>query len=149
MPGPQPKDPSTRARRNKTSTRSTLSGPLPAEQRPALPESRVWNPMTVSWWEDLWAAPMSSEYHASDRHGLFVLAALMDEFWLNPTTGLAAEIRQQRAAFGLTPMDRRRLEWTIESAEDAKDRGAQRRGRSIPAAGSQPAPDPRSLYVVS
>lgn len=42
---------------------------------------------------------------------------------------IAGEIRLQRQAFGLTPYDRRRLEWTIENTEDAKDRGAARRQR--------------------
>lgn len=70
---------------------------------------------------------MAAEYHPSDKHALFLLAVLMDAFWVKPSQSLAAEIRQQRMAFGLTPYDRRRLEWTIESAEQAKDRGHARR----------------------
>lgn len=136
------KHPSTRARRNKASTAATLSADsaVAVADRPALPE-RNWHALTLAWWEDLWAAPMSSEYHSSDRHALYVLAALMDEFWEKPTTRLAAEIRQQRQAFGLTPYDRRRLEWTIESADEAKDRGRQRRERQTRQA---PADDPRA-----
>jgi hypothetical protein len=114
---------------------------------PELPGSRDWHPQTVEWWADLWTAPMAAEYHSSDRHALFVLAALVDEFWLEPTTSRAAEIRLQRQAFGLTPYDRRRLEWTIESAEESKARGRQRSQRS-----QEPRPtgdDPRSaLYAV-
>lgn len=94
---------------------------------------------------------MSAEYHSSDRHALFVLAMLIDEFWLSPSTAKAAEIRQQRQAFGLTPYDRRRLEWTIESAEEAKDRGRHRGTRTGGAATDPPDPgnDPRSaLYAV-
>lgn len=136
----QKKDPSVRARRNKASTAATLSSGLPKRDCPELPPSRDWLPMTLEWWKDLWASPMASEFHDSDRHGLFILAALVDAFWSEPSKELAGEIRLQRQAFGLTPYDRRRLEWTIESADEAKDRGRQRRARqSAPA----PANDPR------
>ena len=149
---PQPKKhPSTRARANKASTASTLSDDMSAAVKPALPEGRDWHPQTVEWWNDLWAAPMSAEYHSSDRHALLVLAVLMDGFWNDPTTTRAAEIRQQRQAFGLTPYDRRRLEWTIETAEEAKGRGRKRTERTKDSAKSaDPASDPRNaLYVVS
>lgn len=138
------KDPSVRARRNRASTASTLPsdarGDVPElPQRPAEYGSdgnRMdvdWHPETLSWWVDLWESPMAAEYHSSDRHGLFILAVLTDRFWRNPDQKLASEIRLQRVAFGLTPYDRRRLEWTIETADDAKDRGRQRRARQTPA----------------
>ena len=69
--------------------------------------------------------------------------ALVDAFWTEPSQALAAEIRLQRQAFGLTPYDRRRLEWTIESVDEAQDRGRQRRARQQPAAAR--ATDPRSV----
>lgn len=143
MPTPK-KDPSVRARRNRASTASTLpaQSAVPKGERPQLPESRVWQSMTLDWWDDMWASPMAREFHDSDRHALFILAALVDAFWTEPSQALAAEIRLQRQAFGLTPYDRRRLEWTIESADEAKDRGRQRRERQAPA---KPAgEDPRS-----
>lgn len=146
---PQPKkDPSVRARANRASTAATLSADVPAATAPKLPANREWDQITLDWWADLWAAPMSHEYHSSDRHALFMLAALMDDFWTTDTPGrrkaLSEEIRLSRQAFGLTPYDRRRLEWTIESAEESKDRGAQRRSRqgaAQPKAGN----DPRSV----
>ncbi|MGW4718867.1 phage terminase small subunit [Nocardia sp. NPDC004260] len=125
---PQPKKhPSVRARANRASTAAVLTDGRTVI-RPDLPEREEgWHPQTVQWWNDLWAAPMAAEYHPSDKHALFLLAVLMDQFWVKPSQSLAAEIRQQRQAFGLTPYDRRRLEWTIESAEQAKDRGEARR----------------------
>ena len=124
---PQPKkDESVRARSNRASTRATLD-PSRSVAAPPLPPGREWLPETLEWWADLWASPMAGEYHASDKHALFILAALVDEFWTSPTTETAGEIRLQRQAFGLTPYDRRRLEWSIESAEESKDRGRQRR----------------------
>lgn len=142
----QKKDPSVRARRNKAATAATLGADstVPEGSRPALPGDRDWHPLTIEWWADLWASPMAGEYHASDRHALFILAALVDAFWTEPTQGLAAEIRLQRQAFGLTPYDRRRLEWTIESVDEAQDRGRQRRARQQQAPASPVgADDPR------
>ena len=126
---------SVRARTNRASSAATLPavstriGPAPE-----LPDIREWSPLTLAWWIDLWASPMSSEYHDSDRHQIVVLAMLMDDFFTAESrtmrTTISAEIRQHRTAFGMTPYDRRRLEWQIETAEDAKDRGKQRRVRS-------------------
>lgn len=150
---PQPKKPaSVRRRTNKAATAATLSDGR-AVIRPTLPprfneerEEIDWNPATVEWWNDLWASPMAAEYHTSDKHALFILAALVDQFWTNPDQKLAGEIRLQRQAFGLTPYDRRRLEWTIETAEQAKDSGAARRERT---ASQQPraTDDPRLALV--
>jgi hypothetical protein len=146
---PQPKkDPSVRARANRASTAATLVDDGGRGQAPPLPTNREWDPMTVAWWIDLWASPMSNEYHESDQHALFMLAALMDDFWTTDTPGrrkaLSEEIRLSRQAFGLTPYDRRRLEWTIESAEESKDRGRQRRSRQG-AAQPKTGDDPRSV----
>lgn len=144
---PQPKKhPSARARANRATTAATLIEDGGSVERPVLPGIREWLPQTVEWWDDLWTTPMSREYHSSDRHALFILAVLMDEFYLDPSSSKAGEIRLQRQAFGLTPYDRRRLEWTIESAEESKARGRQRSQRDMaPPRGD----DPRSaLYAV-
>jgi hypothetical protein len=82
--------------------------------------------MTRYWWRDVWASPMATEYLRADEHGLFRLAVLIDLFWKEPSRALAAEIRLQQQAFGLTPLDRRRLEWNIEQVEQAKNRRSRR-----------------------
>lgn len=126
-----------RARRNTASTAATLGNGVIAIV-PELPERpqefdadgnvtvEGWHSATLDWWADMWASPMAVEYHSSDKHALFVLAVLVDYFWRAPSTKLASEIRLQRVAFGLTPYDRRRLEWTIETAEEAKEHGKKR-----------------------
>lgn len=129
------KHPSVRARANRASTAATLPATVAKRgPRPQLPAVREWSDLTVQWWADLWLSPMSSEYHESDRHQIVVLAMLMDDFFTAGSrtmrTTISAEIRQHRTAFGMTPYDRRRLEWTIESAEEAKERGKSRRGRT-------------------
>jgi hypothetical protein len=140
----QKKDPSVRARSNRASTAATLTAARDA-QAPPLPASREWSPEALDWWADLWSSPMSNEYLDSDRHALFMLAALVDDFWTTDTPGrrkaLSEEIRLSRQAFGLTPYDRRRLEWQIESTDEAQDRGRQRRqrqGAAQPQAGADP-----------
>ncbi len=147
MPVP-PKDPSTRARRNRTSTAAQIKRD-PKLKAPSLP-ARSWHPMTEAWWRDVWASPMAPEYDASDVHGLYALAVLVDDFWTAEThtarRDLAAEIRLQTQRFGLSPIDRRRLQWEIERTEEAQDRGSRRRGARSGADGNpSPAVDPRSL----
>jgi hypothetical protein len=148
MPGPAPKDSSTRARRNKTSTAAVLSRD-PKLIVPELPMDYPWHGMTVRWWNDIWSSPMAPEYDDSDQHGLFMLAILVDDFWTadkpSGRTALAAEIRQQSQRFGLSPIDRRRLQWEIERAEDAQAQGASRRAKApAPKPGAAPA-DPRAI----
>lgn len=152
MPGPLPKDPSVRARRNKASTRATLSADHDIEA-PPLPEGISWHPLTVQWWEGIWASPMAPEYDDMDVHGLYRVAMLMNDFWNAETPKQRAEIqvRLEKADsdFGTTPLARRRLEWQIEATEDSKARGAKRRGEDKPPA--PPAPpdevDPRLRLV--
>lgn len=140
MPGPAPKHASVRARQNKTSTASTLRL-VHDVKAPDLPDGQ-WHEMTEAWWRDVWASPMAPEYDDSDRHGLFILAMLVNEFWERPTREAAAEIRLQRQAFGLTPIDRRRLQWEIEKADEATERGSRRRA-AVPKAVKK-ADDPRT-----
>lgn len=121
------------ARRNKSTTKATLS-PVHDVVAPPLPDDREWHPQTVAWWADVWASPMAPEYDASDRHGLFVLAVLVDGFWHKPHWTAAAEIRLQRQCFGLTPIDRRRLQWEIERVDEAQDKGERRRAAARPPA---------------
>jgi hypothetical protein len=60
---------------------------------------------------------MATRYVEGDMDGLIVLARLMDRWNCGEqTTQLAAEIRLQRMPYGLTPLDRNRLQWKIEPA---------------------------------
>ena len=135
-----PKHPSVRARRNKVSTAATLR-PIAADADvPPLPEGFEWHPQTLAWWRDIFNSPMVAEYDTSDVHGLLILAVLVNEFWLKPHWTTAAEIRLQGQRFGLSPIDRRRLQWEIDRGEDAEDRTRKRREASKP-----PAADPRGI----
>lgn len=143
---PQPKR--NPARRNKSATRATLTRDHDLIA-PALPErENGWHHLTEEWWADIWASPMAPEYDSSDLHGLYVLADLIDAYWLEDSAraraALAAEIRLQRQCFGLTPIDRRRLQWEIERTDEAQDRGAKRRAAK-PRVEADPSVDPRSV----
>lgn len=151
MPGPDPKHPGTRARRNATSTKATLRAvpDMPCPDLPPAPSGK-WHPMTLAWWSDIWSSPMAPEFDASDTHGLFALAMLTEDFWRAESPGermkLAAELRQQGQRYGLSPIDRRRLQWEIERADDAQDRGEKRRAASRTRRGAGE-PDPRSALA--
>lgn len=154
MPAPK-KHPSTRARANRAATAATLPADGKATIVRQLPQDHDWHPLTVEWWNALWTSPMSAEFHQSDWYQLVLLAMAYDRL-LDPDLSpaqfkvLSEEVRSHRQPFGMTPYDRRRLEWQIESAEEAKDRGKKRResqatGVKQPAKGS----DPRRLFAVS
>lgn len=152
MPGPAPKHPSVRARRNRSATASTLraSASVVAPDLPEAPPSGVaWHPSTLAWWADLWASPMAPEYDASDRHGLFMLAILVDDFWRAETSKERRELMVRLESgwklFGTAPLPRRSLQWEIERAESAQEEGSRRRrgrGSATPETG---APDPREV----
>lgn len=128
MPGPPPKNPATRQRRNRTTTAAKLPAGPSRIRAPKLPDREGgWHELVTAAWRDWWASPMAREWVKADVVGLFVLAELLQQFYETGDAKLAAEIRQQRQAYGLTPLDRRRLQWEIERAEDAAERGARRR----------------------
>lgn len=151
MPGPLPKDPAIRQRMNKTVTRATLAAETGKRVRvPKLPDlsteeqPHAWHPLTVAWWRDVWRSPMATEYLQADTHGLYRLAALVDKFWVEPNKDLAAEIRLEQQCFGLTPIDRRRLQWEVERVEAVvKQRQPQRAVSS-----TEPVEDVRNMLRV-
>ncbi len=117
MPGPIPKDAATRQRTNRKSTAADLPAQGGAAFQHDLPEKADgWHARTKSFWSRVWSSPMASKYVEADLDGLYILAELMDQFHVAPDRELAAEIRLQRVAFGLTPIDRSRLQWKVEPA---------------------------------
>jgi hypothetical protein len=132
MPGPTPKDPRTRQRRNRTATQANLP---PASETlenevPALPkrdDKQPWHHMVVEWWKSVWRSPMSQEFLDADmRGGLYLLADLHQLRWTSETNrqliDVAKEIRLQEQRFGLSPIDRRRLQWEVARGEEAERR---------------------------
>ncbi len=145
-PGGAPKEPALRARRNRASTAATIVAKRVRHR--SLPKGRDWAPQVRSWWRDLWRSELVREWLDIDVHRLYLLADLLQDFWAPDTgseakRGLAAEIRLQGQCFGLTPIDRRRLDWTIQREEEPK-----RSARPEPQASIDQADDPRRLLAV-
>jgi hypothetical protein len=140
--GPAPKPAGKRQRRNRSASAATIeTSERAVDKAPPLgphPDSgEKWHRRTREFWRDVWASPMVGEYLKADTNALLMLAVLVDRFWKKPDATLAAEVRRQREAFGLTPIDRRRLQWEIVRTEEAE-----KKRRSRPAAPT-PATDPR------
>lgn len=126
--GPLPKPPELRQRRNKPSTAATLNGSGAPGRCPVLPRrldaegkpAGSWHPRTKAWWRGIWASPMASQWLPSDAEGLLAVAEMVDLYWRQPDPKVLAEIRQQSARFGLSPLDRMRLSWKVEQPPEKK-----------------------------
>lgn len=171
MPGPNPKDPQTKSRGKKASTKAVLSVvvdhevpemPDPADwlSRPRINGVEVtvgdddqpvqWSAAVVKWWNTIWSSPMSNEFHESDTAQLDLAC-----FYLHQVTNPYIKMAERLAAaakyescvrnFGLTPMSRRSLQWEIEKVTDAQARNRRRKNEDPlePAAPAAHAEDPR------
>jgi len=123
--GPPPKPAHLRQRRNKKASAATLPAPDSNEQKrkaPTLqnPDKRKWHRLTKAWWKRVWESPMANEYLPTDIDGLARLAILIDDFYKFPDQKLMSEIRLQEARFGLSPVDRSRLQWEVQKGEEAE-----------------------------
>jgi len=160
MGGSPVKHPSARQRRNRASTNTVLHVAQPDEDVfiPKLyrhPSEEGWDPLTLRWWVEVWRSPMRTEFTDADREGLMMLALVVNDFFTarNPRERLLslAEVRLQSVRYGLSPIDRRRLQWEVEHTDEAVRRGRRQRGEAaaavpVPAAQSE---DPRAgLYDV-
>ena len=148
--GPAPKPAHLRQRRNKKPGAATLPAPVETPQRkaPTLPnpDKRKWHRLTRAWWRRVWASPMASEYLETDVDALGRLAVLIDDYYQaedpKQRKELAKEIRLQEARFGLSPVDRSRLQWEIAKGDEA----SRRRQPQRPAESSQDSVgDPRQV----
>ena len=119
MPGPKPKDPAVRARRNKASTHDVLD-PNARVKAPSLTKDilgvELIRPQVHRWWRVVWRSPMAPRWLEADVEVLYLIATLRNKFVGDPTPTLASEIRQQEARLGLDVMSRRRADWRIENS---------------------------------
>lgn len=125
--GPAPKPAHLRQRRNKKSTKARLTTPdnpdipeIPYSLTDLPIEDKAWSPETLAWWNAIWSSPMASEYTEVERYGIGRLAILVEMYRRAPKASLLAEIRIQGACYGLTPLDRARLQWEVVKTEEAE-----------------------------
>lgn len=151
--GPLPKDPALRQRRNARPAGRTLSTEEQSADRevPELPPGPEggWHPEAARWWDTAWRSPMASEWLAADMRGGLIRLLDLWHAWWSATTGaermeFAKELRLQETGFGLSPLDRKRLEWEIDRREDAAPVPEDRRTVAAP----DPATDPRSVLRI-
>lgn len=145
MSGPTPKPAHLRQRRNKKSGAAELSTPETPKVAPGIPnpDDRLWHALTLKWWANVWASPMAGQYLETDIDGLGRVAVLIDTYYKMPQRSeLLAEIRLQEARFGLSPLDRSRLQWEIVKAEEAERRRAPKPTAST---SSKKVSDPRKV----
>jgi hypothetical protein len=123
--GPAPKPAATRQRTNKPPVRPAELDSAPMGKLPNLPrrdDGRPWHRLTRSMWRDVQRSPMVAEYLLADLHRLYVYAETYEQFWRTGDVKYAAELRNQGQYFGLTPLDRRRLQWEVQKVEKAAER---------------------------
>lgn len=124
--GRMPKPAHMRQNKTKKAGATTLSAPDTEQEEkvkvPSLqnPDKRKFHRLTKAWWNRVWESPMAGEYLPTDIDGLARLALLVDNYYKKPDKELLAEIRLQESRFGLSPVDRSRLQWEIVKGEEAE-----------------------------
>ena len=112
MPGPPPKPPGQRVRRNvDTTPRHTISEP-PASY-PPLPDANGYLPQTRKWYRTWATSPQASRFLATDWQRLAMLAPLVDTYFTDPRATIFAEICKSESMLGATEADRLRLRWDV------------------------------------
>lgn len=121
MPGPAPKDPSSRRRRNAAVGKTLLPSGGRAGVAPAWPIVNAFEPEV---WTELWASPQSVAW---ERHGwtrvvaryaLLLAKAEADD----ASAAVLGEVRQLEDRLGLNPKAMRSLLWEVTSDEVAEKR---------------------------
>lgn len=146
MSGPPPKPAHLRQRANKKAGANTIEAP-DQPKIPVIPnpDARKWHKLTLSAWTHAWSSPMASQWLETDTDALGRLALLWDEFYKHPESKVMAEIRLQEQRFGLSPLDRSRLQWEVSRADDAELKKDRQRETHRKRTGTH---DPRALRLV-
>lgn len=123
--GPAPKPAHLRQRTNRKVGAATIA----ALDRPDVPEipnpdGRVWHPLTLDVWREMFESEMASQWLPTDVRGLGLIALAYDEAYKKPSMLLdyMREIRLQRTCYGLSPLDRSRLQWEVSRADEAEQK---------------------------
>lgn len=125
--GPQPKDPSRRARANKDPVPHTVLRFERAEA-PDLPDFQVevdgelvefrWPSRTADWWGMWKRSPQAEHFSSTDWDFLLDTALIHARYWRGDTSQ-AAELRLRVAKHGATMEDRARLRMAFAEADEA------------------------------
>lgn len=142
--GPAPKQPGTRARRNRAPEMRIVQGQVSAQPKLPTIKGFTWPAQTQAWWKQWGDSPLSSEFGPTDWSFLLDTALLHAQYWSGNVT-IAGELRLREAKFGATPEDRLRLKIQYEQADEAEDKGTKRRAaKKATAKKAAPKKDPRA-----
>lgn len=137
--GPAPKPAHLRQRTNRKAGAASLTAPeKPTNPDIPNPDGRKWHRLTLEAWRHAWASPMASQWLETDADALGRLALLWDEFYQRPSSDALKEIRLQSALFGLSPLDRSRLQWEVSRADDAERKSERREQTAAKRTGADP-----------
>lgn len=134
MPGPPPKDPSQRRRRN-AEVRTAIPNTPYSGPRPKLPKSWKLTTETLdgtvtktvpflaptrAWFETWATSPQAHAFTATDWQRLIMIASLVDRLHrgIGAPGPLMAEIRLNETGLGALAADRARLRWDLTDVTD-------------------------------
>ena len=135
--GPAPKDPSQRARRNKTPGTTVIT--IDAAKQPTLVRAigkvnpatgEPWSKFTLTFWKQLGAFPTLQNIVDAQWSMLALSMMLLDKWVATGDDYTAKELRLQLAKFGIAPDDIARLRYSFAIAETAENRTARERAVS-------------------
>ena len=85
---------------------------------PELPGRSTYLKRTLDWWDEVCRSPQASRFTALDWLQLAtIVVPLVEAFHREPSTKLAAELRQHQQLYGLSPKDRAALSWRVETPQ--------------------------------
>lgn len=143
--GPAPKPAHLRARTNLKAGANVIAAPSPASvDVPPLvhPNGEVWHPLTLMAWQEFFESAMATQWLPTDITALVMLAVCYDKFYQTGNIDYLKEIRLQRQYFGLTPLDRSRLQWEVSRAEESEQKQQRRQHGPARRTGTR---DPRDV----
>lgn len=114
MPGPAPKPPGQRRRRNTDGSAprwKTLPPDSGRDAPPLLKREAGWSEQVIDWWKTIWASPMAALWLPADMGALHDLAELRQQF--ADGENVSSHIRAIEDRVGLTPKSRNMLAWQV------------------------------------
>lgn len=115
--GPPPSENKRRANKDEFEEQAVTVADDGSLHGPELPHETLYTPRTVDWYETWRRAPQAAAFVGTDWQRLQMLAPLVDEYFLEPSTKLLAEIRLNESLLGATHVDRMRGRIKVEPAK--------------------------------
>jgi len=121
MPGPPPKDPAQRRRRNKPAEVRALPADGRSGPAPRWPLPGEHSDLESEMWGQLWSTPQAVAWESLGWTRVvarYARVAVQAELGAGGAT-ILSECRQLEDRLGLSPMAMKRLQWQVEDQEQA------------------------------